>query len=110
MARSSDPPLCPPGSTQFYPGHPTPPKHRLRVTTLYRCRENHVATARVPCQKPGFGLLGWSALACDGGSCAVSKISGSNCPAGADLHLGVYAIYSPRSEERRVGKECRSRW
>ena len=31
---------------------------------------------------------------------------------GLDLVLppGIHALLGPRSEERRVGKECRSRW
>ena len=29
---------------------------------------------------------------------------------GEDIHADTVVILAPRSEERRVGKECRSRW
>src|SRR2546427_7854210 len=31
-------------------------------------------------------------------------------PAGQDDHRVIMAVHEKRSEERRVGKECRSRW
>src|SRR2546430_15341281 len=36
--------------------------------------------------------------------------SGGTLPPGVDPGLEATQYYDPRSEERRVGKECRSRW
>ena len=42
---------------------------------------------------------------------AVAQSGGPTCAINASL-VGVFseALKEPRSEERRVGKECRSRW
>ena len=41
---------------------------------------------------------------------AFSCSATSRPPRGTEQHGVEYFFLSPRSEERRVGKECRSRW
>ena len=51
-----------------------------------------------------FGIIALLIVACK------SKEEKANELIKAELHKTLYDFASYRSEERRVGKECRSRW
>src|SRR5205823_9560259 len=63
-------------------------------------------------------LLGGVPAAVHGGAAAVSCLNTGPCPPHGDpmsdreatVHNPIFARWIFRSEERRVGKECRSRW
>ena len=42
--------------------------------------------------------------------CVVDHIADTYYRVNANVHRGVHTLSQERSEERRVGKECRSRW
>ena len=65
--------------------------------------------------KQGIGLTpDWDEGKCEAGQDFLLQINPTGCtPAIVPsdiLEEQNYAVFCPRSEERRVGKECRSRW
>src|SRR5437016_12067486 len=65
------------------------------------------------CGKAGYGIRAWSVTVIQ--TCALPISPKANLVGGMKWFLGTYTSrfnrrHKLRSEERRVGKECRSRW
>src|SRR6266705_3808222 len=83
-----------------------------RSTSGTRCTSRSsrtdAVTRRAPCHRPSFAPLFAVALAVALGVSA--RVRGADDPVDGAMKLYEKRRYEQRSEERRVGKECRSRW
>src|SRR2546426_6734881 len=73
---------------------------RIRMSSLSRLKTSPGLLVRA--------LVSLGAVAAIGG--AVAAYTSGRTPLVADMTAQVLALVVIRSEERRVGKECRSRW